>query len=124
LIHGENEGEDRGSDHGIPFAKITNNYDAGKCSLVFNTEYVHKMFKYVVCAEISDGSRCWDDLNASLECSTNGAQETQLINSPLHTPVYVYALLEIVNGELKTKIINQYFTNYKEVVSVTGLPNA
>lgn len=121
IIHGES---DRGSDHGIPFAQITNNYDTGKCSLVFNTVFAHKMYKYVVCAEITEGSRCWEDVGASLVFWNNSASETQAINSPLHTPIYVYAVFEIVNGTLKTKIINQYFTNYQEIATVSGFSNA
>lgn len=124
LIHGESDDCNRGSDHGVPFARIINSYDTGKCSLVFNTKYVHKMFKYVVCAEISEGSRCWEDVGASLESISDNTQESLMINSPLHTPIYVYAVLEIIDGILRTKVINQYFTNYQEIASVTGFANA
>lgn len=124
FIHGENDAGGRGSDHGIPFALITNDYDTGTCTLAFNTEYTHKMYKYIVCAEITEGSRCWEDVSASLTFCNGGASTTQMINSPLHTPIYVYALLEIVNGVLKTKVINQYFTNYQDIAAVSGFSNA
>ena len=124
LVHGSHDEEDRGSEHGVPFAKITNNYDAGKNTLVFNTDYAHKMFKYIVCAEITEGSRCWEDVNANLEIYSGETSEIQNIHSPLHTPIYVYALLEIVNGAVKTKIINQYYTSYQEIAAVSGFSNA
>ncbi|NRD72864.1 hypothetical protein HQQ94_06350 [Shewanella sp. VB17] len=124
IIHGGSDDGDRGSDHGIPFAQIANDHDSGNCSLVFNTEYVHKMYKYVVCAEITEGSRCWEDVSASLEFCNNGISKTQVIDSPLHTPIYVYAVLEIAKGALKTKLVNQYFTNYQDIAAISGFSNA
>lgn len=124
LVHGNHDEEDRGSENGVPFAKIVNDYDAGQNALVFNTQYVHKMYKYIVCAEITEGSRCWEDVAASLDIVCDGRSEVQKIDSPLHTPIYVYALLEIVDGAVKTKIINQYYTSYQEIASVSGFSNA
>lgn len=124
IIHGGSDDGDRGSDHGIPFAQIANDYDNGNSSLVFNTGYIHKMYKYVVCAEITEGSRCWEDVGASLEFCHSGISKTQIIDSPLHTPIYVYAVLEIANGVLKTKLVNQYFTNYQDIAAISGFYNA
>lgn len=124
LVHGNHDEEDRGSEHGVPYAKIVNDYDAGKNTLMFNTQYAHKMYKYIVCAEITEGSRCWEDVEASLDIFSDGAPEIQKIDSPLHTPIYVYALLEIVDGQVKTKIINQYYTTYQEIAAVSGFSNA
>lgn len=124
IIHGGNDDGDRGSEHGIPFAQIANDYDTGNSSLVFNTEYVHKMYKYVVCIEITEGSRSWEDVGASLAFCNDDVLTAQMIDSPLHTPIYVYAVLEIVNGVLKTKIVNHYFTSYQEVAAVSGFSNA
>jgi len=124
LVHGNHDEEDRGSEHGVPFVKIVNNYDQGKNTLVFNTDYAHKMYKYIVCAEITEGSRCWEDVDASLDICIEGTSGIQKIDSPLHTPIYVYALLEIVDGVVKTKIINQYYTTYQEIAAVSGFSNA
>jgi uncharacterized protein involved in tellurium resistance len=124
LIHGGSDDGSQGSKHGIPFAQISNDYDTGKCTLEFNTELSHKMYKYIVCVEITEGSRCWEDIDASLKFCNGSASETQMINSPLHTPIYVYAVLEILNGVLKTKVVNQYFTTYEEIATVSGFSNA
>ena len=124
LVHGNHDEEDRGSEHGVPFAKIVNDYDAGNNTLVFNTDYAHKMYKYIVCAEITEGSRCWEDVGASLAICNGDTSAIHKIDSPLHTPIYVYALLEIVDGALKTKVINQYYTSYQEIAVVSGFDNA
>lgn len=123
VIHGGGDGKNQGSDHGVPFAQIANDYDTGRCSLVFNTKYSHKMYRYVVCAEMTEGSRCWRDVGAKLEFTNGTTAMIQGIDSPLHTPIYVYALLEVVDGSLQVKIIDQYFTNYQEIAAVSGFSN-
>lgn len=114
----------QGSLEGVPFCKTLNNADKGECQLIFNASYSHKMFKYIVCVEITEGSRCWKDTNVLLEASI-GEQKTQCaIDSELHTPFYVFGVIEVLNGSTSLKRIDQYFHTPADIASALGFSRA
>ncbi len=119
MIHGGEESL-AGSFHGIPYASIVSNRDAGLSTISFNSKYSHKMFKYIICAEITEGSRCWSDTLVNIELSINGSKTVQMVDSPLYTPIYVSHVIEIIDGNVTQKAINTYYANYKEVDLAVG----
>ena len=86
--------------------------------------YAHKMYKYIVCAEMTEGSRCWNDTLVTVETSLNGTKTRQTVDSPLHTPVFVSSVIEVMNGEVTCKEINRFFQNYEEVSVNMGFTTA
>lgn len=114
----------QGSLEGMPFCETLNSADKGECELIFNSMYSHKMFKYIVCAEITEGSRCWKDTNVLLEASI-GEQKTQCaIDSELHTPFYVFGIIEILNGVTSLKRVDKYFHTAADIASAVGFSRA
>ncbi len=119
-------GEERssGSSHGVPYAKIESDRDAGRSNLDFNMAYAHKMYKYIVCVEITEGSRCWNDTQVEVETSICGTKTRQTVDSPLHTPIFVSSVIEVMNGEATRKEVNRFFLNYEEVSVNMGFTTA
>jgi uncharacterized protein involved in tellurium resistance len=119
IIHGGDE-ETLGSLHGVPFAIIESQRDAGVSILKFNSDYAHKMYKYIICAEMSEGSRNWADTSAKVDVTVNSLTTTQVIDSPLHTPIYVSCVVEVLGGQVTRKDVNLFFPGYKEVDVALG----
>jgi uncharacterized protein involved in tellurium resistance len=114
----------QGSLEGIPFCKPQNNADKGECELIFNSAYSHKMFKYIICAEITEGSRCWKDTNVLLEASIDEQKTQCAIDSELHTPFYVFGIIEVLNGTTSLKRIDKYFHTPADIASAVGFSRA
>jgi len=114
----------QGSLEGIPFCKPQNSTDKGECELIFNSAYSHKMFKYIICAEITEGSRCWKDTNVLLEASIDEQKTQCAIDSELHTPFYVFGIIEVLNGTTSLKRIDKYFHTPADIASAVGFSRA
>ena len=114
----------QGSLDGIPFCKTLSNADKGECELIFNATYSHKMFKYIICVEITEGSRCWKDTNVLLEASIDEQKTPCSIDSELHTPFYVFGIIEVLNGTTSLKRIDKYFHTPADIASAVGFSRA
>lgn len=114
----------QGSLEGIPFCKTLNDADKGECKLIFNSSYSHKMFKYIVCVEMTEGSRCWKDTDVLLEASIDEQKTQCTIDSELHTPFYVFGVIEVLNGNTSLKRIDKYFHTPADIASALGFSRA
>lgn len=123
LVYAPDENK-QGSFEGIPFCKTLTHGDKGECELIFNSTYSHKMFKYIICAEITEGSRCWKDTNVLLEASIDEQKTQCAIDSELHIPFYVFGIIEILNGTTSLKRIDQYFHTPADIASAVGFSRA
>lgn len=114
----------QGSLEGIPFCTTLTHADKGECELIFNSTYSHKMFKYIICVEITEGSRCWKDTNVLLDASIDEQKTQCAIDSELHTPFYVFGIIEIINGTTNLKRIDKYFHTPADIASAVGFSRA
>lgn len=123
VIYGGDENT-QGSLEGIPYCKTTTNADKGESELIFNPAYNHKMFKYIICAEITEGSRCWKDTQVKLTATVDHQQTHCTIDSPLHTPFYVLGTIEVINTKATLKRIDEYFHTPADIASAVGFSRA
>ncbi|WP_394201143.1 hypothetical protein [Marinagarivorans algicola] len=123
VIYGADE-HTQGSLEGIPYCKTLTNADKGESELLFNSAYSHKMFKYIICAEITEGSRCWKDTQVQLAIHLDNQLTHCNIDSALHTPFYVLGSIEIIGTQATLKRIDQYFHSPADIASAVGFSRA